>query len=127
MLGYTGLGTGHTMKQEELAVAADKYFKKIAMSTETLACIQINWSAATTGTMYVQGSNYDNPTDEAAGATDEWQNLDVVPNKQPVGGTERGCFFNIAYQGFRWIRVFYDFTSGTADITTRTVTKMLGA
>lgn len=124
-LGFTSLGAGYTMVDPYTSgTGATKYFKKISMANETTVCVQVNWDAAWSTTLKIQGSNYENPTDEAAGATDEWIDLDVVPNRQPAAGSERGCYFNMSFVGFRWIRVSStSWVSGTPNVTIRTVQK----
>lgn len=112
MLGAMGLGTGHTHNEETAAnVTADVYMSKIAMGTERLCSIQCQWDANLTAVLKVQASNLPNPTDGAAG-TNEWDTLDVVFTVNPAGTAGTGSV-SLDAVGYKWLRVFVDYTSGT--------------
>lgn len=133
-LGNYGIGCGHTMVegldtngQPIAAIAATKYFKKISLANEHICSIQINSNedatATLAGTFTVQGSNFDNPTDEAAG-TREWVTLDVVFSATSVlaaGATVMGV--SMSFVGWRWVRVAFTRTGGTGTVIVRTVQK----
>lgn len=134
MIGDLGTGTGHTHTEgvnsdtgvPNAEIAATKYFKKIGMGHETTCAIQVNFNQLTTtatlaGTIKVQGSNHQNPTDEAAG-TNEWIDLDVVfPAAVTSGAGTTGV--SMSFIGWRWIRFVFTRTSGTGSLIVRTVIK----
>lgn len=127
-LGHLGEGTGMTFKEGDktTAVTADKYFKKISMADETIAAIQVMFNEDAThtlvGTLYVQGSNLPNPTDEAAGAN-EWKTLDVSFDTLVTSGANGMSSINLSAVGWRWLRVFFDFTSGSGSMAVYTYVK----
>ena len=120
-------GTGLTFVEGDktTAVTADKYFTKISLADETICCVQVFFNEDGThtgaGTLYIQGTNEPNPTDNAA-ATTEWDTLDVVFNRAVTSGIGMASA-NMAFLGWRWIRVFYDFTSGSGSMRVLTVVK----
>jgi hypothetical protein len=109
-------------------VTADKYFGRIEMPpAATVVSVQVNFNhdAAThtgVGVLYIQGSNHETPTDAAAG-TNEWETLDVVFTRAVTSGAGQATC-NMAYFGYRWIRTFYDFTSGSGAVEVRTMIKV---
>lgn len=134
MLGDLGRGAGHTFKEGfdadtgvPAAISATTYFKKIALANEKLCAIQINYNEDSTatlaGTFKVQGSNFDNPTDQAAG-TREWLDLDVVFSASSVIVAGAGMIgVSMDFIGWRWIRVVFTRTGGTGSVGIRTVQK----
>lgn len=133
-LGNLGISSGHTHSEGVDAdtgnpiaeIAATKYFKKISMGHETVAAIQVNFNQVVTtatlaGTIKVQGSNHENPTDEAAG-TNEWLDLDVVFPAQVTSGAGM-TGISMAFIGWRWIRFVFTRTGGTGSLIVRTVIK----
>lgn len=133
-IGNLGIGAGHTFKEGLdadgkliAAISATKYFKKISLANEKLCAIQINYNedatATLAGTFTVQGSNFDNPTDEAAG-TREWLTLDVVFSASSVIAAGAGMIgVSMDFVGWRWIRVVFTRTGGTGSVVVRTVQK----
>lgn len=107
-------------------VAADKYFGRVSMRAAAIASIQVNFNrdAAThtgVGTFYVQGSNHEDPTDGAAG-TNEWETLDVVFARGATSGAGLAAL-SLSDVGYLWIRVFYDWTSGSGSVETHICVK----
>lgn len=107
-------------------VTADKYFGRVLVDRCTVAAIQVNFNrdAAThtgVGTLYVQGSVHDAPTDGAAG-TNEWETLDVVFPRNVTSGAGHAAV-SLSAVGYRWLRVFYDFASGSGSVEVRILGK----
>ena len=72
------------------------------------AAVQSVWSGSPVGNIIVQGScDEDSPTN--------WSAIDT----QAAGGGAGSDLVNLDGIGYRWLRVFYDDTSGTGSLTTR--------
>lgn len=135
-LGNLGISSGHTHTEgvdadtgkPSATISATKYFKKISMGHETVAAIQVNFNQANgaaaqtlAGTIKVQGSNHEDPTDEAAG-TNEWIDLDVVfPAAVTSGAGTTGV--SMSFIGWRWIRFVFTRTGGEGILIVRTCIK----
>ena len=123
-LGHGGRGNGYTMQEGDrtTGIAATKYFSKIAVPKAGILAIQVNFNedatATAVGVMTIQGSNFPEPTDQAAG-TREWDTLDVAFNRAVTAGAGL-CSVNLALLGWRWIRVVYTRTSGTGSLFVQT-------
>lgn len=127
-LGSIGQGPGYTHFEGDKTtdVSADKYFSKISMYGSTVCSIQVRFNdggtATAAGVLYVQGSNENNPTDLAAGSN-EWETLDVAFNRAVTAGAGMASI-NLSNVGWRWLRVFYDRTSGSGPLQVATVIKV---
>jgi hypothetical protein len=91
------------------AMTADRTTTAVWLGHIITYAIQIVVSGGTspTGSFILQGSN-DNT--EVPGNVVNWA---TVPNAT-IAITDNGTvFFNVTDAGYKWVRVFYDFTSGT--------------
>lgn len=75
--------------------------------------VVVSGGTAPTGTFYVQASNDDT---ERAADVSNWVSLEDIE----IAITDNGTYmWNIDGAGYKWVRVFYDFTSGTGTVSGR--------
>lgn len=75
----------------------------------------VSGGTAPTGTFYVQASNDDYPPEKAS-SVGNWVSLEDIE----VAITDNGTFmWNVDGAGYKWVRLFYDFTSGTGTVSGR--------
>lgn len=81
--------------------------------------IQVNWSsgAAPSGTFNLQGSN--DPGDAGSGqaVTKPTNFTNITNSSQAISGTPGSILFDVTECSYRWVRLVYTATSGSANVT----------
>ena len=85
---------------------ADIYFGPVILTSDTIVSFQLAWTGATTGTLYLQVSN---------DGVNYITTSEVFPNN-PAGATGSTAEVWSGF-GYKYARVFYDFTSSTPQTT----------
>ncbi len=101
------------------ALTADAASLPINANQYGLMDIQVYWTGAPVGTLYVQTSNdigQTNPDGSVSGLT-HWTLYSG--SETPAGGAAGDFSWKIWAAGFKWARVSYSFTSGSGTINGR--------
>lgn len=85
---------------------ADIYFGPVTIATDTILSFQVAWTGVTTGVLKLQVSN---------DGTNWFTTAEVFPN-DPAGATGSTAEVWSGF-GYKYARVWYDFTSSTPQTT----------
>ena len=93
---------------------ADAYSDPISMTRDSVFGLQVSWTGTLAGTLKLQFSNVEQP---GTGASTDWVTDTSYTFPADPAGSASSTFEQWSGCGSRWIRLFYDHTSGTGTIT----------
>ena len=99
---------------------ADRYSEIMPVTRAFMGDIQLHWVAGPVGVMKVQVSNDPGAFDDEGVARINENN--IVTNwidlsTSTIGATASNVRFGMSDIGYRWVRLFWDSTSGTGNIS----------
>lgn len=87
--------------------------------------IQANWTSGTSpvGTFKLQGSNDAGDTGSGQGVSQPTNWTDITNSPQAISGTPGSLLYDVTACGYRWVRLVYTATSGSATLNATINTK----
>jgi hypothetical protein len=99
---------------------ADRYSEIMPVTRAFMGELHLHWVAGPVGKMIVQVSNdpgaFDDEGVERINSNNVITNW-IEQNSGTIGSTESSVRFALSDIGFRWVRLFWDSTSGTGNIS----------
>ena len=99
---------------------ADRYSEIMPVTRAFMGEVLLHWVAGPVGVMKLQVSNDEGALDDEGVArinsnniVTNWLNVST----STIGSTDDHARFTMADIGYRWVRLFWDSTSGTGNIT----------
>ena len=99
---------------------ADAYSIIMPVTRAFMGEIQLHWVAGPVGVMKVQVSNDEGAFDDAGVARINSNNIVtnwIIHSQTNIASTDSSVRYGLSDIGYRWIRLFWDSTSGTGNIS----------